>query len=82
MDTPTGSPNETCTVTLTLNDASGGKMKLELAESYDTVFNKISPLSPPTSALEMRQIMQHTLRNGMRVCFAPGLVAVLEEDEQ
>lgn len=94
MDTPTGShdelqlppgferdPEGTCTVVLTLNDEGGGKMKLQLGQSYDTTFNKISPITPPQSSLEMRQIMQHTLRDGRRVCFAPGLVAVLEEDD-
>lgn len=91
MEAPTGlsntlppgferNPNGTCTVTLVLNAANGGKVELELGESYDTVFDKVNPLTPPQSSMELRRISQHTLRDGRRISFSPSIVAVLTED--
>lgn len=73
----------TTLVTLSVQDHETGKSKqVELADDFDTVFDRIAPLTMPSSNLEHRTKMLHTLTDGRRIAIQPMLIAVIEEGEQ
>ena len=72
----------TTTMTLSIQDPeTGHSMQLELADDFDIVFDKIAPLQAPSSNLEHRSKMLHTLVDGRRVAIQPILIALIEESE-
>lgn len=53
---------------------------IDVVEDYDTVFNKVHPLQPPTSSLELRNNFFYTkLEDGLRFTCHPGNVCGFEE---
>lgn len=72
----------TTVLTLTIQDPETlSSWRVELAEDFDTVFGKLFPLTPPTSNLEHRANLMHTLADGRRIAIQPGYVAVIAEGE-
>ncbi len=71
----------TTTVTLHIAnpEAEGRSWQIELADDFDTVFGKVSPVTPPASALEHRSNTLHTLADGRRISINPQAIAVIEE---
>lgn len=65
---PIGSPED-----------SGKSWQIELADDFDTVFNKCYPLTPPTSQLEHRYNCTFTLAEGGRCSFNPNAAFLIEE---
>jgi hypothetical protein len=49
-------------------------------ESFDEVYNRVAPISPPTSSLEARSNFVYTLDDDRRIFIAPGRIAFIEED--
>lgn len=69
-------------LTLAIQDPeTGHSMRLELDDDFDTVFDRVSPLQQPSSNLEHRAKMLHTLADGRRIAIQPQLIAIVEEVE-
>lgn len=58
-----------------------GSMIVELADDFDTVFNKCFPIQNASSNLEHRANMTHTLVDGRRISIQPQAIAIIVEGE-
>lgn len=67
------------TLAISSPEEAGRSWQIELSEDFDTVFNKLFPLQPPTSSLESQANMTHTTVSGSRVAIHPNDVRVVEE---
>jgi len=73
----------TCTVILALQNTDGiGSMSFELADSFDSVYNKLFPPTEPETRLDARQNFLFTLRGGQRIMLVPQDIRVIVEDEE
>ena len=52
---------------------------IDVSEDYDTVFQKIYPLNPPTSNLEAQACYHYTKPDGGRFACHPGQIISFEE---
>lgn len=72
----------TCSIVIAIQDPdTGNSMRIDLADDFDTVFNKVFPLNPPSSSLEHRANCWHNRDNGTRIAINPGMIAGIEEHE-
>lgn len=58
-----------------------GSMRILVEEDFDTCFNRVVPLQPPTSQLEARGNMLYSKADGTgRIMVQPQAVAMMEEN--
>lgn len=69
-------------ILISISEDEAGKSKaFFVQEPFDAVIEKIWPAQQqPSSALESRANMTHTLTNGKRVVIPHGYIAYVEED--
>jgi hypothetical protein len=72
--------NGRCDVIIGVQDPDTGKsMVIELADSFDTVFNKLMPIAPPQNTIDQRASVLHTRLDGTRVMLLPNSIAMVRE---
>jgi len=70
-------------ITLLIADpeVEGKSWQIELADDFETVLNKCFPINTPSSNLEHRQNMSHTMSDGRRIALQPSSIFCMEEIE-
>lgn len=60
-------------------DENKGRYWMDVQEDYDTTINKVFPLAPATSALEMRANCMFTKHDGLQFFCHPANILGIEE---
>jgi hypothetical protein len=68
------------TLGIQMRGQGDGSGQVLLSDDFDTVFNRIAPVSPPSSALEARQNLVHQTTDGKRMLIFPQHVVLVEEE--
>ena len=58
---------------------AGASYQIDLADEFETVFNKLFPIQPATSQLEHRMNMQHRKADGGIISIQPMTIITCEE---
>lgn len=57
----------------------GVSWQIDVVEDWDTIFNRVFPITPPASSLEHRENMWYTKVDGGRIAIVPGNIYCFEE---